>query len=135
MTLLMNLVTRGLPYFGSGAASLFMMTLRRGILWFLYLPLSLGGLARAPRLLAAGPVLRAALGPVVHSGGVERAPDDVIAHARQVLHAAPADEHDGVLLQVMALARDVRGDLDSVREAHARDLPERRVRLLRGRGV
>src|SRR5213595_2751132 len=31
----------------------------------------------------------------------------------------------------MALARDVGGDLHAIREAHARDLAERRVRLLR----
>ena len=39
--------------------------------------------------------------------GVERAADDVVANAREVLHAAAADEHDRVLLEVVALARDV----------------------------
>ena len=33
---------------------------------------------------------------------VEHAADDVVAHARQVLDAAAADQHDRVLLQVVA---------------------------------
>ena len=56
---------------------------------------------------------------------IECAADDVVAHARQVLHAAAADQHDGVLLQRVALARDVRRHLDVVRQAHARDLAQR----------
>src|SRR5918994_1261457 len=44
---------------------------------------------------------------------------------------AAAHEHDGVLLQVVALARDVRRDLHRVGEAHAGDLAQSRVRLLR----
>ena len=40
-----------------------------------------------------------------------------------------------VLLQVVALAGDVGRDLDPVGQAHARDLAQRRVRLLRRRGV
>ena len=65
------------------------------------------------------------------AGGVERPADDLVAHARQVLDAAAADEHDRVLLQVVALAGDVGGDLDRAGDAHARDLAQRRVRLLR----
>src|SRR5439155_25626460 len=45
---------------------------------------------------------------------------------------AAADEHDRVLLQVVALARDVARDLHAVREPHPGHLPESRVRLLRG---
>src|SRR5690606_8939382 len=66
------------------------------------------------------------------AGGVERAADDVVTHAREILHTTAADEHHAVLLEVVPLARNVRGGLDAVREAHARDLPEGRVRLLRG---
>src|SRR2546422_741786 len=36
---------------------------------------------------------------LVHARGVERAADDVVAHARQILHAPAADHHDRVLLQ------------------------------------
>src|SRR5262249_10079448 len=64
-------------------------------------------LAGGSALLPLGPVLRPALVATVDAARVERAAHDVIAHARQILHAAPADEHDRVLLQVVALARDV----------------------------
>src|SRR5262245_49084295 len=78
-----------------------------------------------------GPVLRAALPTILHSDRVERAADDVVANSRQVLHAATADEHDRVLLQVVTDARDVGDDLDAVREPDLRDLTQRGVRLLR----
>src|SRR5699024_1461457 len=44
-------------------------------------------------------------------------------------------EHDGVLLEVVAHARDVCRDLDAAGQAHAGDLPKGGVRLLRGGGV
>ena len=52
---------------------------------------------------------------------------------REVLHPAATHEHDGVLLQVVADAGDVGGDLDARGQLDARDLAQRRVRLL-GRG-
>ena len=80
-------------------------------------------------------VLRAALLAVGDAGRVERGADHLVADARQVLDAAAADQHDRVLLQVVTLARDVGRDLHPVRQPHARDLAQRRVRLLRGRRV
>src|SRR6476469_10112798 len=76
-------------------------------------------------------VLGARLLAVAHAGGVERAAHDLVADARQVLDAAAADEHDGVLLQVVALAGDVGGHLDRAGDAHARYLAQGGVRLLR----
>src|ERR1700750_2647284 len=67
--------------------------------------------------------------------GVQRAADDLVAHAREVLHAAAADQHDRVLLQVVPDARDVGRDLDLAGQAHAGDLAQRGVRLLGGRRV
>src|SRR5262249_398159 len=78
-----------------------------------------------------GPVLRPALLAPAQSARVQRPAHDVIAHPRQVLHAAAADEHDRVLLKVVPFARDVARDFDSVGEPHARHLAQRRVRLLR----
>src|SRR3954452_11506474 len=78
---------------------------------------------------AAGPLA------VLHTLGVERAADDLVADTGEVLHPAAADEHDRVLLEVVAHARDVRRDLDTARQAHASDLAEGGVRLLRGGGV
>src|SRR6195952_4465464 len=83
-------------------------------------------------LVLLRPVAAAGLLAVLDRLRVQGTADDLVANARQVLHAATAHEHDRVLLQVVTLARDVRGDLDLVREAHTRDLAERGVRLLRG---
>src|SRR3712207_5497563 len=82
-------------------------------------------------LLLLHAVLGAGLLAVVDAGGVERPADDLVAHARQVLDAAAAHEHHGVLLQVVTLARDVRRDLDAAGDADAGHLAQRRVRLLR----
>src|SRR5207237_6112027 len=66
--------------------------------------------------------------------GVKGAPDDLVADAGEVAHAATAHEHDGVLLEVVAFARDVGRDLDAARQAHAGDLAQGRVGLLRRLG-
>src|SRR3954451_3439366 len=91
------------------------------------------GVISALRGTLLGSVFRAALLAVGDAGGVERSPDHLVPEARQVLDAAPADEHDGVLLQVVSLTGDVCPDLDAVGQANTGDLAERRVRLLRGR--
>src|SRR3954466_14867557 len=83
-------------------------------------------------LLGLHAVLRAGLLAGGHAGGVERPADALVAHARQVLDAAAADEHDRVLLQVVALARDVARDLHPVRQAPPGALAKGGVRLLRG---
>src|SRR4051812_40881775 len=74
----------------------------------------------APSLLAVADAL-----------GVQRPANDLVADAGEVLHSATAHEHDRVLLQVVTDARDVGGDLDLAGQPHARDLAQRRVRLLR----
>src|SRR5262249_13452831 len=76
-------------------------------------------------------VLGTALLAVLDALRVEHAAQDVVANAGQVLDAAAADHDDRVLLQVMALARDVADHLEAVGEADFRDLAQRRVRLLR----
>src|SRR5215207_533535 len=81
-------------------------------------------------LLALGAVARAGLPAVADALGVEGAADDLVADAGKVLHPAAADEHDGVLLQVVAYARDVGGDLDAAGQPDAADLAQGRVGLL-----
>src|SRR6185312_2615217 len=76
-------------------------------------------------------VLRPALLALADAGAIEGATDRVIANAWQILHAATADEHHRVLLQVVTLATDVAGHFIAVREAYAADLTQRRIRLLR----
>src|SRR3712207_1971307 len=86
-------------------------------------------------LLLLRAVPAASLLAVADALGVQRAADDLVAHAGEVLHPAAAHEHHRVLLQVVADARDVGGHLDATGEADASDLAQRRVRLLRRRRV
>src|SRR5947209_19666061 len=81
--------------------------------------------------LPLGAVPRPRLLAVADTGRVESAPDDLVADAGQVPDAAAAHEHDGVLLQVVAHARDVRRHLLATRQTYTRHLAQRRVRLLR----
>src|SRR6201999_1455940 len=94
-----------------------------------------GPLRGISALLLLGAVAAARLLAVLHALRVERAADDLVADTGEVLHPAAADEHDGVLLEVVAHARDVRRDLDAAGQAHAGDLAQGGVRLLRGGGV
>src|SRR5512140_1817212 len=122
--LLTNFATTRSWNLGSGRIFRFSTSRRRGIRpcpW---------RLARALRA-----VLRAALLAARHAHGVEGPADDVVADAREVLHAASADQHHRVLLQVVAHARDVAGHLETVGEPYAGDLAQSRVRLLGRDGV
>src|SRR3954453_10859331 len=94
-----------------------------------------GPLRGISALLLLRAVPAASLLAVLHALSVERAADDLVADTGEVLHPASADEHDRVLLEVVTDARDVRRDLDAARQAHAGDLAEGGVRLLRGGGV
>src|SRR6185295_4629106 len=105
MSTFMNFARSMLANFGSGRISRLGTSLRRGM------RVSLGSLSRLRHL---GAVLRAALLAVLHALRVERTAHDVIAHARQVLHAAAADQHHRMLLQVVAFAADVADHLEAV---------------------
>src|SRR5262249_34204781 len=91
--------------------------------------------APCPRLSAPGAVLGTTALAVLHTLRVERAADDVVTHARQVLHTTTANEHHRVLLQRVTFARDVCGDFDLIGETDASDFAECGVRLLRGDGT
>jgi len=126
----MNFDTSWLLNFGSGRISRLATTLRLGmassvsswllVLWVGDQPAFAASLRTSSGLLA-----------ILHALGVEAAAHDVIAHAGQVLDAAAANEHDGVFLEVVAFAPDVRNDLETVRQPHFRDFAQRRVRFLR----
>src|SRR3954447_8911057 len=94
-----------------------------------------GPLRGISALLLLGAVAAASLLAVLDALGVEGAADDLVAGAEEVVHPAAADEHDRVLLEVVTDTRDVGGDLDAAGQAHAGDLAQGGVRLLRGRGV
>src|SRR5262245_49578627 len=76
-----------------------------------------------------GAVARPGLLPIADAGGVEGAPDDLVADAGEVLHPAAPNQDDRVFLQVVTDAGDVGGDLDPGGQTDAGDLPEGRVRL------
>src|ERR1700737_306696 len=83
------------------------------------------------RLGSLGSVLRPSLLAALHADGVERAAHHVVSYAGKILHAPAANEDERVLLQVVAHARNIGRHLDAVGEPDARDLAQRRVRLLR----
>src|SRR5207249_5016640 len=80
-------------------------------------------------------VLRPTLAAVLHADRIQRATHDVIAHSRQILDTPAANQHHRVLLQVVADARNIRGDFDAIGEPYASDLAQGRVRLLGRRRV
>src|SRR5690349_4171768 len=118
ITTLQNLATIRSRNFGSGRIFRFGTSRRRGIV-FLY-----SGLRALHAVLRA--TLRAVrlvgIARTRSAGRVERATHHVITNAGKVLHAAAADEHHRVLLQVVPFTRDVGGDFDAVAETNARDL-------------
>ena len=62
---------------------------------------------------------------IANAGGIERATDDLVADAWQILNAAAADEHDRVLLQVVAFAWDVSGYFGAAGDAYTGNLAQR----------
>src|SRR6478752_5330794 len=126
-----NFATSLSLYLGSGMILRFGTSRLRGICVFLLLLRTLHAVLGA-RAVAVGFVGAAR---ARSAGGVESAAHHVIANTRQVFHAAAADQHDAVLLQVVSLTRDVADDFHAVGEANAAHLAQSRVRLLRRHGV
>ena len=80
-------------------------------------------------------IFGAALLASFHTGRIKNAADDMVTNAREVLDAASANQHDRVLLQVVAFSRNIRRDDDTVRKLYTSHLAQGRVRFLRGRSV
>src|SRR5215831_18021334 len=86
-----------------------------------------------PNLLGAfRAVLRATLLSIRHTDRIQRTADDVVAHPGQILYATASHQNNGVFLQVVSDARDVRCHFHTVRQPYARHFSQGRVRLLRG---
>src|SRR5579871_5671168 len=81
-------------------------------------------------LRALGAVFGTRLLALADPGAIQGPAHCVITHSGQVLHAAAANEHHRVLLEVVPLAPDVAGDLISIGQANAAYLPECRIWLL-----
>merc|ERR1712025_468361 len=91
--------------------------------------------ARASALGLLGAVLGTALATIADASGIQAAAHRVVANAGKVLDTTAADQHHRVLLEVVPFATDVAGHFETVRQAHARNLAQRRVRLLRSRRI
>src|SRR5215468_3858288 len=133
----MNLDTTTSPNFGSGLTSRLSALCRRDmfVLPLASMPKECPQNTNDPLLGSLCSVFRAPLLSVGHALRVEHAADDVVAHPREILDAAAADHHHRVLLQVMALARDVADHLKPVGEPYLGNLAQRRIGLLRRRCI
>src|SRR5205085_2892539 len=137
MTLFMNLERTMSPNLGSGRISRFSGRRRRAIGLFL----SLQPLPEPVRGLLSwlfgtlGAVLRAGLPAVLDALGVEDAAKHVVAHTGKIAHTAATDQHDAVLLEVVALTGDVADHFALIGQADLGHLAQRRVRLFRGRPI
>ena len=69
-------------------------------------------------------VLGAGLVTACNTLGIQSTTDDVVTHTGEVLNTTATDQHDGVLLQVMADTGNVRGDLNTIREANTQPYAE-----------
>src|SRR4029079_6874927 len=141
MTEFMNLERTTSPNFGSGRISRFSGRRRRAIGKFLSLQPFPELLAEPVRGLLSwllgtlGAVLGARLPAILDPLRVEHAAKHVIANAGKVAHTAAADQHDAVLLEVVALAGDIADHFALIGKANLGHLAQRRIRLLRGRRV
>ena len=75
-------------------------------------------------------VLAAGLHSLRNAGRVQCATDDVVSYTGQVLNSSSADKDNAMLLQVVAYAGNIAGDLDTVGKTDSGDFTERRVGLL-----
>ena len=80
-------------------------------------------------------VLGTGLLAVRNACGIQGSADDVITSTRKILDTAASDQDNAVLLKVVALARDIAGNFDSVGKTYSRDLTKCGVRLLGGRSL
>src|SRR5205085_10009151 len=76
-------------------------------------------------------ILGTAAAPSINPERIERPADDMIAHTRQILHSATADQHDRVFLEIVTLARNVGYHFLAIRQPPFRHFAQGRVRLLR----
>src|ERR1700676_2173999 len=121
---LMNFCTRSLPKTESAGTSRRTTNPLRGIRHLLPL-LFLSGFG------PLGAVLGAPLLAVFDAGGVECSANHVIAHTGEILHAAAAHEHDGVLLQVMTYTRNIGCYFDTICQTGSSNFTQGGVGLLR----
>lgn len=77
------------------------------------------------RFRSLGPVFGPTLQTSRHTGCIQCTAHDVIANARKILDTTASDQDNTVLLKIMADTRDIRRDLELVRETNTRDFSQR----------
>src|SRR5690606_27573745 len=80
-------------------------------------------------------VLRTALLAILNTLRIENAAQYVVTNTRKISYLTATDQHNGVLLQVVAFTRNVGDDFTTVGQANLSHLTKCRVRLLWGGGV
>jgi len=70
-----------------------------------------------------------------NSQRIEGTPDDVVSHTRKVLHTTAANEHNGVLLQIVPDSGDIGSNFYTVCQADTGDFAKRRIRFLWRHGI
>jgi hypothetical protein len=79
--------------------------------------------------LSPGSILRPGGAPVFNSGGVKRTAYDMVLDSRKVLDTTAPDQNHRVFRQIVALPRDIGGDLLAIEQSHPGTLAQRGVRL------
>lgn len=76
-------------------------------------------------------VFGAPLLPVIYTGSIKGAANDMVLDAWQILYAPSADQDDRVLLEVVTFTRNIGGNFSIIAQTHAGDLAKGRIGLLR----
>ena len=82
-----------------------------------------------------GAVTRSRLLATLDSLRVQYAANNRVSHARQVVRAAAADQHNRVFLKIVPLSWNVGNRFTTIGQAHLCDLPKGGIRLPRSRGI
>src|SRR3989344_7058345 len=126
MSTLTNLDTSWLPNFGSGSILRLGTSLRLGMVLFLNL-LSF--------FRALSTVFRAGLLTIFHASCIQAAAHHVVTHTWQILYTTTTQQHNRVLLQIVAFAADVANHFIAVGQAHFGNFTQSRVWLLWRSGI
>ena len=80
-------------------------------------------------------IFRAPLFPFIHSCSVKRSTNDVVTDSWQIFHSSPAYHYNRMLLKIVSFSGYVCSHFNAIRQSHARNLAQRGIRLLGGRGI
>jgi len=61
----------------------------------------------------------------IDAAGIESPANDVVSNSRKVLDSTPPDQDNGVFLEIMPFAGNVRCDFNAIRQSDASDFSKR----------